>query len=136
MGDYVAITGIRPSVIQFSSDSCTLFQKLMNIWGVQNTEKYGSILVPVTVPVYFCQPLIGVCIHICTQGTSTRYYTTVPGTSLRVPVCHSISYYSMEACHHIHMIQVVDSRHCESVRKKFHSTYHYVGSSIPLCTCN
>ena len=37
-----AITGIRPSVIQFSSDSCTLFQKLMNIWGVQNTEKYGS----------------------------------------------------------------------------------------------
>ena len=29
-----AITGIRPSVIQFSSDSCTLFQKLMNIWGV------------------------------------------------------------------------------------------------------
>ena len=48
MGDYVrwypAITGIRPSVVQFSSDSCTLFQKLMNIWGVQNTEKYGSII--------------------------------------------------------------------------------------------
>ena len=25
---------------------------------------------------------------------------------------------------------------CESVRKKFHSRYHYVGSSTPLCTCN
>ena len=25
---------------------------------------------------------------------------------------------------------------CESVRNKFHSRYHYVRTSIPLCTCN
>ena len=47
-------------------------------------------------------------------------YLQVPDRVLRVH-----SYYSLLA-----MI------YCESVRKKFHSRYHYVGSSIPLCTCN
>ena len=94
-----AITGIRPSVIQFSSDSCTLFQKLMNIWGVYRIPRNTVVPGYCTCTLY---PWYLYCTVPCTLGSLDfrvqvqLYYDTV------VQVCCSTLVLRVDPPYDIH----------------------------------
>ena len=72
-----------------------------------------------------------VCVCVCVRALPSM--TTVGYWILYTKYVHGQIYINVSS------VCRPNGRHyeyCESVRKKFHSRYHYVGSSIPLCTCN